>query len=181
MHREMEMNKWMRRIRGAIGMGLAWAMAWFGAGLALLLIVGPDAADVPFPLGFGALGFFAGVFFSGVLGMIEGRRRFEQMSVPRFAVWGGAGGFLLSIIFVPVAGLGGEALLLAPLFTLAGAACASGSLALARMAKDPDAIHSGADSAEMGPGEDETRERVGGRVLQAGEGDNRGTRQTREA
>ncbi|MCL7980502.1 MAG: hypothetical protein M8865_11440, partial [marine benthic group bacterium] len=74
------MNRWIRRIRGALGLGLTWGLAWFGAGMALLLVVGPDAADVPFPLGFGLLGFLAGVTFSGVLGLVEGRRSFDQMS-----------------------------------------------------------------------------------------------------
>ena len=65
------MKKWLRRIRGAIGMGLTWAVAWFGAGmimlLGLLLVTGSTGADVPYPLGFGAFGFVAGVTFSGVL------------------------------------------------------------------------------------------------------------------
>src|ERR1041384_8180125 len=55
-----DMQKWTRRLRAAIGVGLTWAAAWFGAGMILLLIVGPDAADVPFPLFFGFLGFLAG-------------------------------------------------------------------------------------------------------------------------
>ena len=134
------MKKWSRRIRGAVGMGLIWAMAWFGAGLILLLVIfviGAPGADVPFPFGFGLLGFLAGVTFSGVLGIVEGRRRFDQMSLPRFAVWGGVGGFLLSGIFVLLAGLGGETLVvLGPVFALSGAGCAVGSLALARMAED---------------------------------------------
>jgi FtsH-binding integral membrane protein len=131
------MSKWMRRIRGALGMGLAWALAWFGAGMVLLLVVGPDAADVPFPLGFGALGFLAGITFSGVLGLAEGRRSFEQMSLPRFALWGGVGGLLFAGIFVVAAALGIEAFLgLGIVFALAGAGCASGSLALARRVDD---------------------------------------------
>lgn len=104
------MKKWLRRIRGAMGMGLTWAFTWFSAGIALLLVVGPDAADVPFPIGFGLLGFLAGVTFSGVLGLVEGRRRFDQMSLPRFAVSGGVGGLLFSVIFVTVAALGPGAL-----------------------------------------------------------------------
>ena len=100
------MERWIRRIRGAIGMGLTWAAAWFGAGMVLLLIVGPDAADVPFPLGFGLLGFLAGVTFSGILGLVEGRRSFHEMSLPRFALWGGLGGFVFSAIFVTATGLG---------------------------------------------------------------------------
>ena len=140
------MNKWLRRIRGAFGMGLTWALAWFGAGMVLLLIVGPDAADVPFPLGFGFLGFLAGVTFSGVLGLVEGRRRFEQMSLPRFAAWGGVGGLLLAGIFVPVAGLGaGVLLVLGPVFGLSSAGCAAGSLALARRAEEPGLLDAGGD------------------------------------
>jgi hypothetical protein len=160
------MNKWLRRIRGAIGMGLAWAAAWFGAGMVMmlgfLLITGSTGADVPYPLGFGLFGFFGGVLFSGFLGVAEGRRRFEEMSLLRFALWGGAGGLLLAVIFVPVAGLGGEALLLGPLFALAGAACASGSLALARMVERPGSLDAGTDAAKLGPAEDQVREGLGG-------------------
>jgi len=157
------MKKWLRRIRGAIGMGLTWAIAWFGAGLILLLVVGFGAADVPFPLVFGLLGFLAGVMFSGVLGIVEGRRRFDQMSLPRFAVWGGIGGLVLSAIFVLAAALGGEALLvLGPVLALAGAGSAAGSLALARMAEDRALLDASADVGDAGLAEDEARELLGG-------------------
>jgi hypothetical protein len=112
-------------------------MAWLGAGLVLLVIVGPNAADVPFPLFFGLLGFLAGVTFSLILGMVEGRRGFDQMSMPRFALWGGAGGLLLSVGLSAIVG-GGALPLLALIFTLAGAGCAAGSLALARLADEHD-------------------------------------------
>src|SRR5438093_436624 len=83
---EVGMKKWLRRIRGAIGMGLTWAAAWGAAGaitmLGFLLVTG-SRPDAPFPLMFGAFGFVAGVIFSGVLGLVEGRRRFDQMSLPR--------------------------------------------------------------------------------------------------
>lgn len=141
------MNKWIRKIRAAMGVGLAWAAAWFGAGMILLLIVGPNAADVPFPLFFGFLGFLAGVTFSGILGMVERRRRFDEMSLPRFAGWGAVGGLLFSGIFVATLILMGDAtldfLMLSPIFALAGAGSAAGSLALARMAEDPELLDSG--------------------------------------
>jgi hypothetical protein len=147
------MRKWLRRIRGAIGMGLTWATAWFGAGLILLLVVGVGAADVPFPLLFGLLGFLAGVTFSGVLGVFAGRRRFDQMSLPRFAAWGGVGGLLLSVALA--AALGWDAfLVLGPIFALSGAGCAAGSLALARRAEDRKSLDGLAD--------DEARELLGG-------------------
>ena len=139
------MKKWLRRIRGAIGMGLTWALTWFGAGMvmmmALLLATGSTGADVPYPLGFGMLGFFAGVTFSGVLGLIEGRRGFDQMSLPRFAGWGAIGGLLLSAGFVSMVALFAEGpaflqnlVFLGPIFAGAGAVCAGGSLAIARRA-----------------------------------------------
>ena len=156
------MRKWLRRIRGAIGMGLTWAVAWFGAGLILLLIVGVGAADVPFPLFFALLGFLAGVTFSGVLGLVEGRRRFDQMSLARFAAWGALGGLLLSGIFTWVAGLSEGFLVLGPVFALSGAACAAGSLALARRAEDREYLDAGADMDQAGLAEDETRELRGG-------------------
>jgi hypothetical protein len=156
------MGQWSRRIRGAIGMGLTWALAWFLAGMALLLVIGPDAADVPFPIGFGFLGFLAGVSFSGVLGLVEGRRSFAQMSVPRFALWGGAGGALLSAIFVPLTGQGLDVLtILVPVFGGAGAICAAGTLALARRATDPELLAGGDEVEDVGLTAEERRELLG--------------------
>jgi hypothetical protein len=157
------MSTWLRRIRGAIGMGLTWALAWFVAGVVLLFIVGFGAADVPFPLGFGMFGFFAGAAFSGVLGLVEGRRRFDQMSLPRFAGWGAVGGLVLAVIFVLLVSLTGEnleILVLGPVFAVAGAGSAAGSLALARMSEDRQLPHDGV--AEAGLSEDEVRESLGG-------------------
>jgi hypothetical protein len=139
------MKRWLRRLRAAIGIGLTWAAAWFGAGLVLLLIVGVGAADVPFPLFFGLLGFLAGVTFSGVLGVVERRRTLDQMSLPRFAAWGAVGGLLLAVLFVLAAGLGEGILVLGPVFALSSAACAAGSLALARRAGEPSSLGSGSD------------------------------------
>ncbi len=166
------MSKWLRRIRGAIGMGLAWAIAWFGAGmvmlLGLLLVTGSTGADVPYPLGFGAFGFVAGVTFSGVLGIVEGRRRFDQMSLPRFAAWGAAGGFLLSAIFVTVVALAEDPafvknlVVLGPVFAVAGAGSAAGALALARRAGDRDLLEAGEGAGETGLTKDEEQGRLGG-------------------
>ena len=168
---EVAVETWLRRIRGAIGMGLAWAAAWFGAGmivlLGFLLATGSTGADVPYPLGFGAFGFVAGVIFSGVLGLVEGRRRFDEMSLPRFAGWGAVGGFLLSAIFVlTVAFVEDPAFLsnlvvLGPVFAVAGAGSAAGSLALARRAEDRNLLGADGDVLEAGLTEDERRELLG--------------------
>ena len=148
------MTTWRRRIRGAIGSGLTWAAAWFGAGMVLLAIVGLGAADVPFPLFFGLLGFLAGATFSVILGVVARRRRFDELSLPKFAGWGALGGLLLSVIVALAAGPGAELLVVGTVFALAGAISATRTLALARRAErrelpgagdlalvEPDAAH----------------------------------------
>src|SRR6266850_1951799 len=57
------MKQWGRRIRGAIGMGLAWAAAGFGAGFVLARLSSFNP-DLPFGLLFGPLGFLSGIIFS---------------------------------------------------------------------------------------------------------------------
>jgi hypothetical protein len=129
------MRKWLQRLRGAIGIGLTWGAAWSGAGMVLMLVTG-FKTDAPFPLIFGVLGFVAGVIFSAFLALTEGRRRFDQMSLPRFAGWGATGGLLLSGVFAKAASLAwGDVLAIAPTFAVACAVCASGSLAVARRAE----------------------------------------------
>lgn len=128
------MSKWLRRIRGAVGMGATWGAMWAAVGFVPRWVLGMSS-DLPFPLLFGALGFIAGVTFSGLLALTEGRRRFDQMSLPRFAAWGAAGGLLLSALFVRGVSLGwGELIAIPTTFALASAACASLSLAVARRA-----------------------------------------------
>ena len=141
---EVDVTQRLKRIRGAIGIGLTWAVAWSGAGaivvLGFLLETG-SRPDPPFPLMFGVFGFVAGVTFSGVLVLVEGRRRFDQMSLPRFAAWGAAVGLLLAAIFVLAVASGGDTafiwnlLTLGPIAAAAAAGCAAGSLALARRAR----------------------------------------------
>jgi hypothetical protein len=144
-------------------MGLAWAAAWLGAGLVLLLVVGFGAADVPFPLFFGFLGFLAGATFSGILGIFARRRRFDEMSLPRFAGWGALGGLLLSGIVALAAGPGAELLVLSPVFAAAGAISAAGTLALARRAEERELPDANAEAFEAGPHEDESRKLPRGR------------------
>jgi hypothetical protein len=165
MREEVAMKKWLRRIRGAIKMGLTWGFVWFAAGMVLLLIVGPDAADVPFPLGFGFLGFLAGITFSAVLVSLEGRRRFDQMSLPRFAGWGAVGGMLFSVAFVFVVAAFAEGaefiqnlVFLGPLFAAAGAGSASGMLILARKAEDRESLEATSEDIHVGLTDKESRE-----------------------
>jgi hypothetical protein len=110
----------------------------------------------------GFLGFVGGVTFSAVLRLVEGRRRFDEMSMPRFAVWGGTGGFLLAGVLVPVTGIGMSALgFLGPLFAIAGAGCAVGSLALARMAEGGGSAETVGEGDEVGLTPEERRQLLG--------------------
>jgi hypothetical protein len=162
-HGEVAVKKWLRRIRGAVGIGLTWAAAWFGAGLMLLLVVGVGAADVPFPLFFGFLGFLAGTMFSALLGIFAGRRKFAEMSLPRFAGWGALGGLLLSGIVGMAAGAAGELLVLGPVFALAGAISAAGTLALARAGEKRALLEATSGAAGSVPNTGEARKRFNGR------------------
>jgi hypothetical protein len=159
------MKKWWRRIRGAIGMGLAWGAAGFGAGILLARVSSFDV-DLPFALLFAPLGFFAGIIFSGILVVIEGRRGFDRMSLSRFAGWGAVSGLLLSGIFVVGAALRGETLwgeflVFGPALAVASSVCAAGSLAVARRAERRELPGPSGDPAEAELTEDDKRELLG--------------------
>ena len=164
------MKKWGRRIRGAIGMGLAWGAAAFGAGILLARVPGFDS-DLPYALLFAPLGFLTGIIFSGILVGIEGRRGFDRMSLSRFAAWGAASGLLLTGIFVVGAalrgeGLWGEFLVFGPALATAGAVSAAGSLALAKRAQRRELLDPSGDPAVAELTDDEKRELLGrGRLV----------------
>jgi len=143
------MRKWLRRIRGAIGMGFAWAIGWGAVGGVPRWVFGVNT-DLPIGLLFGVLGFFGGVAFSAVLAATERRRRFDQMSLPRFAAAGAAGGILLSAVFAVPASLSwGDVLVLAPTLALASGVSAVASLALARRAVRRELADGSSDNAEV--------------------------------
>ena len=159
------MKSWWRRIRAAIGMGLTWGAVWFGAGILLARVPGVYS-DLPFALLFAPLGFVTGIIFSGILVAIEGRRRFDRMSLLRFAGWGAVSGLLLSGIFVVGAVLRGatgwgEFLVFGPPLATASAVCAAGSLALARRAQRQELPGSSGDPAENQLTEDDKGELLG--------------------
>ena len=132
------MKKWLKRIRGAVGTALLWAAGWSGVGLvfALLGLFGTlaPAEYAVFAGVFAVMGFISGAAFSAVLGIAEGRRTFDEMSLPRFAGWGALGGVLLQLVMV---GLGQPiSVVMIGLSALMASGSAAGSLALARRA-DP--------------------------------------------
>jgi hypothetical protein len=141
------MRTWLRRIRGAVVVGLTWAFGWGLVGLLVMeTFVDPHGriADI-WPMVLGIPGFLGGVVFSVMLGMADGRRRFNDLSLPRFGVLGAVTGALLGVAGVAAIGLSG--LIIVPL-TLLGAASAAGSLALARMGRERELLDAGADVAD---------------------------------
>lgn len=136
------MRQALRRIRGALLMGLAWAVVWAPIGILIGMIVDPTGAmDEPW-IAVGAYpGFLGGVLFSIVLAIAARRRSFEQLSTGRFAAWGALAGALLGVIpfLVGEASSGARPWLLGAIFisstTLLCALSAAGSLALARRAE----------------------------------------------
>lgn len=145
------MGQWLRRIRGAVGMGLTWAVAWSVVGLVPRWVLGFNP-DAPFPIIFGVFGFVAGVTFSALVVLIEGRHRLDQVSLPRFALWGAAGGLVLAAGFARLVSLSwGDLIALAATLALASAGCAAGSLAMARRATRPE-LEDGEGRKEVGGG-----------------------------
>ena len=164
---------WLRRIRGAVGMGLAWALGWAITGVLIgvtskILPFLPldwffEVFDAPLPA-FAVPGFFAGVFFSMVLGIAGRGRRFHELPLPRFAAWGAVGGLLLTLFpfFLVVVGLASLnpaasawriiATIVGP-FTLLSAASATGTLLLARGAERRALQGAGADAVAAGRAE----------------------------
>jgi hypothetical protein len=171
-------KQWLRRIRGAFGMGLTWAAGWGLVGGLIELIANiipglgwTSLIDI-WPVTLAIPGFVAGMVFSTVLGIAGRNRRFDQLSVPRFAAWGAVGGVLMSLLPIALVAVGVltpdatvnvwrfTAELLAPL-SLLGAASASATLALARMSEDQDLLGASDDVAEVGLSETEAQELLG--------------------
>ena len=157
------MTGWLRRIRGAIGMGLTWAMGWAPigavAGVILAFLLGPGPGVLPVvtinTLVFGVLGLLGGTIFSGVLRLTEGRRSFDELTLPRVVLWGALGGLALGLLATG-AGLWGAgffprvAVVLTGVSTVLGSASAAGTLAIARRAEDRPRLESGTDGARLG-------------------------------
>lgn len=167
------MRKWLRRIRGAIGVGLTWAAGWAPVGALVGVVLHAALPGAPIGLGavialnattFAVLGFVGGAIFSAVLRLAEGRRRFDELSLPRFTVWGAVGGILLGGVAVAAgfwgAGFGPIGAGMVGAATLLGAGSAAGSLALARRADDRELLEGSAGVAEESLTKKERRQLV---------------------
>jgi hypothetical protein len=138
------MNKWLQRIRGAVGIGLTWAAGWAPVGAIAGWVIGMflgfplGAVTANYALMFGVLGFIGGTIFSTVLSLADGRRSFDQLSLPRFVAWGALGGLFLGGLAVSAEVLGAGPTMLGAVITgastLLGAGSAAGTLVIAKAA-----------------------------------------------
>jgi|SRR5687768_5084618 len=132
----------LRRFRGALLMGLIWAVLWVPIALLISLIMDPNGSmDEPWILVGAYPGFLSAVVFAMVIGFAERRRRFDELSLTRVAAFGAVAGLLVGIIPF-VAGSNSTNLptwllifAIAGPITLLSAVSAGGSLALARRAE----------------------------------------------
>ena len=133
------MKPWMRRVRAAVVLGLAWAVVWGPVAVVVGLIIDPDGSMDEMWIAAGAYaGFIGGVVFSMLLAAVARRRTLRELSLARVAAWGAAAGVLVGtvpfLLGTPAAGvslwaLGGAII---GSITVLSAASAAGSLALAR-------------------------------------------------
>jgi len=162
------MKKWLKRLRGALGMGVTWAVAWAIVGGGIMEgIVDPQGKILDmWPQTLAIPGFVGGVVFSVLLWSVAGRRRFDELSLARFSTWGAAVGLLLGGLAVG-AGAGGAlplwmraAVIVGPV-TLLSVVSASGSLLLARRAARRDLLPAAVDDDNNALAGGEVRERIG--------------------
>jgi len=136
------MKIWLRRILGAVLMGLAWAVVWAPVAVLMGMILDPDESIIDMPVLVGVYpGFLCGVVFYAVLGIAEGRRRFDELSLSRVGAWGAVSGLLVGVLPFVVGTPSAElplwlwgVVIIGPV-TLLSTVSAIGSALLARMAK----------------------------------------------
>jgi hypothetical protein len=144
------MKKTLRAIRGALLMGVTWAVVWAPVAVLLGMMVDPDGSMDEMWVMIGALpGFIAGVVFAALLGIAERRRGVDDVSPARAGGWGALAGVLVGVLPFTI----GESTSTLPVgllasmvigsITLLSAASAAGSLALARMSGKREQLHAG--------------------------------------
>lgn len=123
----------LRRLRGALVVGLVWGGAWAVVGGAIMEgIVDPRGAVVDmWPQLLGMVGFLGGVIFAGLVGLAGRRRSLDEFSHAEFAGLGALAGVLQGALAMLL--FGAPALFTA--VTLATSALAAvGSLGVVRWA-----------------------------------------------
>ena len=154
------MPRWLRVIRGMVGMGLTFA-AGVGVVASMIfvlptwLLLGGDSGRemLVMVIKSSIWAFPIGVAFSGVLAITARGRPFDKLSLPRFAALGAGGGLLLFGVLAANAYHAWsvmDAIGNATILALLGGGSATATLLLARRAGP--ALKSGDESRSLGEG-----------------------------
>ncbi len=130
------MAEFVKKLRGALGIGITWGAVWGAVFVGLGLIAGlvggsdMDPAEAPFIMArAGAVfGFVSGLGFGALLAAAEGRKTIRNLSLSRAALWGVMGTALIPLL-TPVAD--SMLFIVCPI----GAGLAAASVAIARRAE----------------------------------------------
>ena len=153
------MPRWLRVIRGMIGMGLTFSagvgvVASMIAVLPWLLLGGDSGREmIRMVVASSIWAFPIGVAFSGVVAITARGRRFDKLSLPHFAALGAGAGLLLFGVLAVNAWASWSvttAIANATIFVLLGGGSATATLLLARRAGP--ALRSGDESRSLGEG-----------------------------
>ncbi len=101
------MKKFLRRIRGLLGVGVTWGGLWSVIGAVFGLVHGWVQPEIwtwsnpvfGWAVGMGMYGFVSGVAFGGLLSLREGRRTLADLSLRRVALWGVLGAAAVPPLF----------------------------------------------------------------------------------
>ena len=96
------MRNWLSGIRGAIALIILWIIGW-GLGFGgIMEVIDPtgEIEDV-WPAVLAIPGVIGGIIFSIALLIAERGRSFDEISLLRFALWGGATGLILGLLSIP--------------------------------------------------------------------------------
>ena len=96
------MSNWMRGPRGAIVVVLLWIIGW-GIGFGgIMELVDPDGKVQDVWLTVLAVpGLIGGIVFAALFLLAERGKRFDEVSLTRFIMWGAVTGMILGLLSIP--------------------------------------------------------------------------------
>ncbi len=131
-----------RRIFNVVLVAAAWAVVWSPIGVLTGIMVDPGGSMDEMWVAIGAYpGFLCGAVFSAAIGIAEGRRRLDALTLSRVAAWGAVSGLLVGVLpFVlgtvhPALPLWLWGVVTVSAVTVLSSASAVGTALIARMAK----------------------------------------------
>lgn len=136
------MSMYLRRIFVVVLVAVGWAVVWSPVGVLTGIIVDPGGSMDEMWVAIGAYpGFLCGAVFYAVVGIAEGRRRLDALTLSRVGAWGAASGLLVGVLpFLvgtvnPALPLWLWGVITVGAVTILSSASAVGTALIARMAK----------------------------------------------